>query len=373
MSSIRPIEKVKPLILLGAGASKPFGIPTMPEFLDAGNDPEYSEKWRDLLNGRGLPAGVAVRRSLHFIRQEYEEDFVDLEEVMFLLDQFAEMNKRDPLASFFLDDVKKETHIKVRDDFNSIKQQAKNIREELRNIICRECSEFNQEKVKKIYSKFFPSLLKCIDSNTIYIATTNYDRIIEYPWEHGINDVDKIKLKDGFRGNRVRTLDTNTYANTDEVSKSVVELIKLHGSVGWRRRQNNNGVEVVDNPAAPEYQGNQNILAYPVRSDKSDEPPFNKLFSVFDDALENANLMIIIGLSLRDDAIKRRVNKFLMKKEHPGLENQAIIIDPDPEPVLNELDENIKDRVEVIEKEFISEISPTKVCDWEALFDRICK
>src|SRR6266568_55846 len=75
------------LFLLGAGASRAFGVPTMPEFL-----PEA--RWRKL--DEGVAGALAVRRSLELY------NVVDLEEVLFLIERLAQMERDASDAAVFL-------------------------------------------------------------------------------------------------------------------------------------------------------------------------------------------------------------------------------------------------------------------------------
>ena len=81
-------RKCAPLLILGAGASKTFGVPTMPEFIS-------DSDWRTM-DQRTTAAALAVRRSLELSK------LVDLEEVMYLLEKLATMEREDPIAAPFL-------------------------------------------------------------------------------------------------------------------------------------------------------------------------------------------------------------------------------------------------------------------------------
>lgn len=64
-------EDVRPLLLLGAGASAPFGIPTMEGFL--------KDSWKEI-DEASMAGSIACRRSLELFEK------IDLEEVMYVLE-----------------------------------------------------------------------------------------------------------------------------------------------------------------------------------------------------------------------------------------------------------------------------------------------
>lgn len=347
------MSRVMPMIVLGAGASKAFGVPTMPEFLE--------DVWREM-DGRSTAAAIAVRRSL-----EVTPDVVDLEEVMYLLDALAGMGREDALAAVFLPRfTAKDSQLQRLFDFEQIRVGASREREEMRRLIYTKCTAYDRSRAWEVYSRVFRSLYSFSGAPRIYVATTNYDRIIEHLWEERADGLHTqspaFDLQTGFDrpayGNPV--LDPRRgYGEPRVGTDAAVHLIKLHGSLGWRKYEEGR----VEETRAREYPGDFAVLAYPIRQDKSKEPPFSKLYEAFDDALVSADFIVIIGLSLRDEAIVGRLADSLR-----GGGKRAVIIDPFPEKVRNRLPQEVRRYVRTLKACFGTDVLLNTPEEWERAF-----
>lgn len=348
-------SRYRPLLLLGAGASAPFGVPTMVDFLES----EWGRWDHDF-----VAASLAIRRS-----RELHDDQIDLEEVMFLLDKLAAMSLEDPLATFFLKEVQhKYSQLHQLFEFDQIKSEARDVREQLRRVIYEKCVNFEEEKAWGLYRSLITAMYAFTKAERMYVATTNYDRIIESLWEQHPESLHEsspaFELQKGFYfpSYGQPLLDVSRgYLKKGEEADAVIHLIKLHGSLGWREYEQG---RVVDT-AAREYPEDYAVLAYPIRSDKSQERPFSELFTAFDDALAKANLIVIVGLSLRDDAIVGRVADALRTGK-----KLAAIIDPSPELVRNRLPQSVRQYVAALEGRFASDFLLDSIEAWAELVDK---
>lgn len=351
-------NEVQPLLLLGAGASQPFGIPTMNAFLE--------DSWRDI-DDETIAGCLAVRRSLDVTTSAV----VDLEEVMYLLEDLASMEREDALAAPFLERYQHK-YSSVRSalpGFTELRRQAQDVREDLRREIYDTCTDYDRDAARQQYEPLFGSLYSFCGQERIYVATTNYDRIIEDLWQgsaEGPHVGDPVlALQTGFHdptyGNPELDVDRG-YPKLADQEDCAIHLIKLHGSLGWREYE----VGRVQDTAALEYAAGNTVLAYPIRSDKSDTPPFDDLFEEFDRALADSNFIMIIGNSLRDEAIVSRLTEAL----RPG-EKIAVVIDPNPSSVRNQLPSGVRKYVIPKEEHFGPEgLSPSSEQEWGELVQR---
>jgi hypothetical protein len=327
----------------------------MREFID-------EEGWRRL-DEQGTASSLAVRRSLELT------EAVDLEEVMYLLDALAEMSREAPVAAPFLPRfTKKHSMLEQLLNFDKAQHEARRAREELRRLIYWKCSNFDRGLAQETYSRLLRSLYEFCQSNVIYIATTNYDRVIEHLWEEHPDDglhrqAPSFDLQTGFYsptyGSPVLDIQ-RSYQPPGQETTAVVRLIKLHGSLGWREYQPGR----VEETRAREYPEDYAVLAYPLRTDKSRQAPFDQLYGAFDGALASSNFIIIIGLSLRDEAIVTRLADALRAGR-----KRALIIDPEPEVVRNRLPAEVRKYVATRPGRFATEISLASAEEWRQIYE----
>lgn len=116
------------VILLGAGASKPFGIPTMQEL---------TEKTMNLLMSYDTPLANRIQDNL--VAAGFILDFENIYTIVeALINPTKGMKEAGPYAAFLLGDYR---HQIKRDDLNEILLQ-------LRKMIYNEC-EINREKMNQ--------------------------------------------------------------------------------------------------------------------------------------------------------------------------------------------------------------------------------
>ena len=83
-------------------------------------------------------------------------------------------------------------------------------------------------------------------------------------------------------------------------SKKPGRLVKLHGSIGWKRTETN--IELYsgqDNVFDP----NSNVVLYPGFKGLPMDPPFDSFYKFFERKLSQAKIVVFVGFSFRDSAI----------------------------------------------------------------------
>jgi hypothetical protein len=303
MHDARPTRLV---ILTGAGASKPLGLPLMTGILDG-------DFWKSQLDRRARTvAYLAERWSWSNVSG------VDLEYVYTLAYLLSGVTAADPL-SFAINiaavinlalpgdgNQKQEIRLHVDD----IRSGAETLREWIHGNIHLRLAGIDPHRAAELYKGLLkPLALALPRPATIDIFTTNYDRAIEKIWTNGLQKEalgSNYHLVNGFATRNEYLAGKSWYpASYDEENRpkgDVIRLFKLHGSLNWRRGDDGNIVET----EADEYQRDRSALIYPLRGLKGPQlEPFETLFRFWDDALSTATDCVVVGSSLRDSHVAK--------------------------------------------------------------------
>ncbi len=311
------------LLFLGAGASRAFGIPTMPEFIDI-IDVEFT----------GSDLYQTVRTGLN--------SNLDLEALMTVLDDLSKSKEEiletitphtfQVLRSMSRDDS--DRHIKD----SGVKEEAERLLDETKRIIRREClTAVSQEKpaILDAYDKLFTKLSQrfghrrsgdgAIDYPTedIRVFTTNYDTCLEaWSAERQIEFSQGIRLEYG-----------REVFNASYYDGSQPRLYKLHGSIDLfikdgviRRLPAFADTDGVATFSGEEY--GQEYLFYPIEASgygHVQTGPFLAMMYDFRNFLERDGKWIIIGSSLRDRTITSTLDDVLRSKPRGSLPRIALL------------------------------------------------
>jgi len=370
------------IIFLGAGASKPFGIPTMKEFVE---EFEKELKGKDS-NYRGTSDELRIYKNIRTNIQRLNVD-VDLEALLSILDgrsQGVDPKKFGVMGAHYIDYIVRTLQPfdwsnakKVSDRGYVLPPQmtpilspnptAKELSNKLRNFIKDRCTKVDTKKILEVYDRFFTALVDAIKINSLNIScqednmpypainifTTNYDRCVEiYCKERG------IKLERGFKYNKSKgksILDTHIVNNAEFLNTSRskdIGLFKLHGSIDWRKI----GDDIVE-LFVPADQGDRTIddekierevMIYPGERKDTERDPFYYMFYFLKRELECKNICLVIGYSFRDGPINSIF--FDAVKRNPKL--KIILLDPNANEIVDKRLDLIKDNVTPIKGEF---------------------
>jgi len=333
------------IVFLGAGASRPFGIPTMPEFIDIfdkemGNNQLYNE-----------------------IRKSFDTETIDLEVLMTILEDLSKDREElfriiSPQTSRFLFKKMREKGI---DYFDILAEPstAKKCLSELKEIIRKKCFKAEEDNVDIIlnaYDQLFEYLravggtgigekvggfARAGDGKFQYpqnlkIFTTNYDTCIEtFLNRHQINFTQGIVLRYGDY-----VLDVDSYDDRD----NKVGVFKLHGSIDLFRK-NGNIIQVRaftrDGRTYLAEKIGEEHIRYPIEFGGYRhviESPYLDLFRLFRDRLkvEFQSLWLLIGSSFRDITICSIMNDVLRLREI-GKRPVIILVNPSAKTIVERL------------------------------------
>ncbi len=290
------------LLVVGAGASSPFGIPTMRDFvLEFLRTSDLVKEFVEL-NGRvtsvygklELPAQKLwhIQDSLksRFNKIRNRRDYIrdDIEEVIKYL--VPEVKKGSDLASALLNQV--------------------------RTLILDKCSFFNFDLARSVYDSLFDEILRY--TPRLDICTTNYDLVLEKVIEAHEG---RYHLTDGF-GYGESTMEyrwsPHVFDNIDSTEEGIIRLFKVHGSVDWKADTEKDLVVKLRSTVAVKLKAIQmqqkieDLLIWPLpvkeQMKQLGEKPFKDVRERARECFKRRNLnLIIVGHSLRDKWIDDRV------------------------------------------------------------------
>jgi len=295
------------LLLTGAGASKPLGMPLMREFYDLVNM-QASQEQRELLHDVFM---------IH--NKETRDAEFDLEALLALVEKyrnFYDIFFGENKFGYPVDNIKDEIEqleFKNRNraegweppsylmESYSRKEKLESLDILLRNLMFQEYGKsLEDSKLDALYSPLFELIDKHTSQGFIPIFTTNYDMAIEtYAQESNIH------LEAGFEsiptGNVWKP--ARFYQFQLAEGKQNVLLFKLHGSLTYHRKGNSivsTGLPIRD-PS-----GYKSVVIYPTQTKEfPDEQPFRTMYDFLKGCLGVAKLAIVIGYSFRDRGIQR--------------------------------------------------------------------
>lgn len=322
-------------LFLGAGASKPFGIPTIPEFIRI-----FDEKFRD----------EELYRSL----KNVFGDYLDLEVCMTVLSDLRQPSNEffgslsPQTADFLFRQPRKEAVKFIKKE--EIKEKVTQLLEQMKGIIRQQCvASLKSTSFLEPYDNFFlffDRIRSEIESkhiaiprmsgdgiiplqNRISIATTNYDTCIEEYFRRR-----QVEFIDGIE----RVFGKNLFVVDSYTKRSGgIKILKVHGSMDLYKK--GDYIQQVDYRLGDfdslreeygevfihwpiEYGGYKHVI----------ESPNLELYNLLRKELSEDDIWIIIGFSLRDRSICSLMNNLLIplkKTEHPKI----ALIDPNPDPI----------------------------------------
>ena len=271
-------NKPRVVVFLGAGVTKPLGIPTSGEFFID----KCFEKFKETSTFLKIAEELDV-----------SPESADLEQVL----------------------IKVENSRAVISDSNVVKREEAEARvrlgDEIHSLVYQKCTSFNQKTCFDHYDGLFINLRRHHTSH-LAIFTTNYDRTIEYYFRkqtpenfEGAWNFEGIRLWDGFAKNPEGGLIWREWGygpRANEIANNFwdIPLYKIHGSIGWIKKDNSvievSG-DIVDKIGYPP------LVIFPGVKGLPDHQICRYCRDKLRDELEKADCVVVIGFSFRDDYI----------------------------------------------------------------------
>lgn len=342
------------LFLVGAGASRAFGIPTMKEM---------ANMLKDNLEGS---VGDIYRRIFETLEKNNKQG-VDIEGVFTIIEYLRNKDKyvsQNDILSYNLG----KSGLSLNDagyDLTELQELNRKMRSFVRNACVLNSS--NTSKLSEVYSHFFNSVSNALDgvpthsnTSTKYdenwtIFTTNYDLCLETFWR----DHTDIDLFTGFRRQEFSPNYFLYYSGSDLLNRNtghaVMRLVKLHGSISWLRKKRDkkiietqyslDGSETIGRGALYEDE----IVMYPLLEKHLYLDPYIQMFYCLNKEWQIKRTCVSIGYSFRD-SIVANIFSTLMKEDK---RKRIIIIHPHAtDMVASVFDKALRDNFITIEKKF---------------------
>jgi len=244
------------------------------------------------------------------------------------LDWFLDLReqyKKDRQFSQFVNDTR----------LNQVSDEASTLKEDIFRTIIRIYGELSSEaenKAVEMYRELFFVLLTeaSNDPRVLPIFTTNYDLTFEV-LRDGAPD---FKICNGltWKG-EYRVWDPLTYENGDYS----FAIFRLHGCSHWVRRVDVGDIVFQPAPDRDDLTAREPTILYPGPGKSVDihRDPFQTAYKYLAMCLKNANTVLIIGYSGRDEAIQARLRealavdpgkRFIVVTKHDELPNYLAAI-----------------------------------------------
>jgi len=328
-------DSVDVVFFLGAGASAPFGIPTMKELVN---------NFESMLEKDGTVDEIFVFQDIKKTLEIILNRTVDLEAIFSVIDGIInyDIDRFGLLAAY--SSMKGFSRIPSMEISTDVCIQ---LRKKFEIFIRRECMipEKSYSEINAVYGDLFTKIYESSRSTsslthkssgdisyctTWTFITTNYDTCLEYFWRERV----RVKLNTGFRyeeRRRTHVLDPNllTYENTRNTDS--INLIKLHGSLNWLLEPDSTVTEQ-EALQSESFLGRKYIrpmMIYPIQQKELYVEPFISMFTLLNRVLMERKNWIIIGYSFNDAVIKEI---FL---RNSGVNKNIIYLHPHSDEILN--------------------------------------
>jgi len=345
------------IILLGAGASEPFDIPTMPQMVDEFEKQlkgEERSKWKEVKN---ILTTSGVKADLEAMLTVFANPMLVPHDL-------------DPQIAYYLKLSNEE--LKIIDI-----TLAKNIENKIKKYIYNTCNlkKDSQERKKQlntistIYNEFFKILNSKLGSSSLKILlskgmldiyTTNYDRCLENYFRRARSELksDEIQLDEGIS---LAGYWSPLYYKSPDMN--VNRLFKLHGSI--QRYWTDVGIR--DSESYHEegdmIEGDEvvkQMMIWPFRAKPIYEYPFSNMFYEMREQLRAGSPLIVVGHSLRDKAlfdILLSVADEVAEKGRIGQQAKfkMLLMNPDADKIKKEMLEPIEGFVTTVPDKFGTE------------------
>ncbi len=291
------------ILLTGAGISIPVGIPAMQGMYKAflnkassGITPEEQATCRFITEKLGVAEDLE-----EFLLTANAVDGFKSSSLATIVERTISPTKRAKLLSKYQRELNKRTKDIIA------------VRKQILDFMSKTCFKFDRPKACNIFDSF----VDAISQKGYPVYSTNYDAVLEH-----VAMERRIAIEDNFPEQGRRYLwNPNVHFSLGEA----LTLIKLHGSVTWYADEEDN-IEKIYSDTKINLVGNEveRRVIFPTRFKDIYDQHFFALYYHFLFALSRAQVLIIIGHSLRDDYIKAAIIERARKEEF-----QIVIIDPD--------------------------------------------
>lgn len=334
------------LVFFGAGASKPFGIPTMQEMVSK------FEKEIKLENTELYDFYLEIKNTL---AEEYEESRVDIESILSVINGISTNTSPVQLGPFAFYYMSKNN---VIDEFTTKDRElAKKLEEKLHNCIRDACNVKKRGfDLKDIYEKSYLPLFKymvsphndavCMDWKAY---TTNYDNIFEWFCDAHRPPEDHFE----------QIGESNRYSFEKNPLRDEVTLSKLHGSLDWTREAESGSIIRINPDSYNPVPTEGDVMLFPIQQKDLYLHPWFTLFQDLKAGLEDKKIWYVVGYAFNDEFIRNTFQESLANDNSKRL----TVIDPNANEIRDKFSEDVREQIYVLPISFGDKYFETQLKD----------
>jgi len=315
------------VFFFGAGASAPFGIPTMKKFV---TNFEKSLIKKETERERKLYTDIKENLEKHLSQK------VDLEGIFSVIDGIINYTpERLGLLSLYAT-----AEFKKPFPTDIDKRICKSLREKFQTFIKEKCAIPTEsfDKIAVVYRDFFNRFMLELgggmQQNGDYvwnpewkIFTTNYDLCLEYFWRMRA----RARIDTGFDYDAVTKAEV---LNPEKLLREdlPIQLFKLHGSVNWLFEKGTDRVIEISEKGRS-YMGREygrEMMIYPIAEKELYLDPYISMLLRLNRELEKKPVWVVIGYSFNDPIIREIFLRKSNKRKH------LILIHPKANDIFND-------------------------------------
>ncbi len=332
-------------MFLGAGASKPFGPPTMKEFTDV--------VIQDIVKEPGTGFEKIIRNIQSQVSKLGIEP--DIEAILSVL-----QGKSKPIRTW--EDVGYSA-VQYPEEFKDMTPDEvdKNVRPAIEDAIFNHCVNIDRKLATQLYGDLWANLTADIatgPSSTYSPGTRLVERIFTTNYDLSVETFLKRRHLDFSDGFRIELGDPVFAAQWT----GPINLFKLHGSINYYNREDGNIVRSDAILEGADLYGREikgRMMIYPTGEKYASRWPFYEYLGQLRYALVQESICVVIGYSFRDIPIN---NAFLDAiQKNPRL--RITLVSRSADRVRDSLDENLRGRVTPLQREFGDGLLPKLVVE----------
>lgn len=322
------------LVFFGAGASKPFGIPTMQEMVT-----EFENNLKDD-DTECFNFYSEIKNSLI---KEYGRSKVDIEVMFSVIQGIAsniEPKELGHYAYYYISKNCSSSHFSNKDI-----EKSKRIQQKLQEYLKDTCQlKIPSDKSTEIYNYSYVSLFTHIegreektynDGKYRFVAdwnayTTNYDNVFEGFWESIDKPLDHFDPQEN----------SNNYIFNMNKTLSKHSFCKLHGSLDWTYEIKTKNVMRKKISSFNIYETAGDVMLFPIQQKDLYLHPWFTLFHDFKRGLLENNKWYFIGYAFNDEFIFNVVKEVLN-----GIDKSLVIINPDARQIRNKFPVKLREKI----------------------------
>ena len=282
-------KQIKATVLLGAGASVPFGYPATVGFLEE-------------LKDRDLPE---LNRPLSTILNWTEASTLD--EFIRELSDVVPRHSNGRISNNFVKDISSRSNstLNVATAWTEFQKDCKIILDEVYKFIYRTYSWHGRLDEGQKHLKYYLNIVNNMNDGHIPVFTTNYDVSVESLSGNG------YEINNLFKNDN--PVDPKRWVGQEAFShgRKVINYFKLHGSVDWSWINGTLICSGTQHPYLRSLSKDDGEIISPgmaVGIERASEP-YMTYFDYLEEYLHRTDVCIIIGHKLDDEEIWRVINR----------------------------------------------------------------